>query len=202
MYWRRWLCDISWYAKNTFNLLDNLLKWASSNSGNMVYKPERILLNDIVKENFYSFVKESESKEISLRVSIAERIEVIADYEMINTIVRNLISNAIKFTPEKGQIEILSRIVSDNKIEIGVSDTGVGIDTEVLSQLFNIDSDISTPGTNQEKGSGLGLKLCKEFVEKNKGEIYAESKEGTGTTFWISLPSPTSSSSVTSDERE
>jgi signal transduction histidine kinase len=174
-------------AKKTFNLLDNLLKWASSNSGNIVYNPQNIKINKIVTENFNNYSVKAKAKNISLKNSMNETIELNADYEMVNTIIRNLISNAIKFTPEKGQIEALSRETTD-KLEVGISDSGVGISPEILPKLFKIDSNISTPGTKQEEGSGLGLKLCKELIEKNMGEINVESKEGIGTTFWISFP--------------
>lgn len=176
-------------AKNTFNLLDNLLKWALSNTEGIIPNFERLNVNEIVKENISFFKTMAEAKELTLIDSLNEKIVVTADYDMINTVLRNLISNAIKFTPNNGIIEILSRKTSDNRIEIGISDTGVGIEAETLSKLFDTDSHITTSGTNNERGSGLGLKLCKEFVEKNEGTIYVESKLGNGTTFWISLPS-------------
>lgn len=175
-------------AKITFNLLDNLLKWARSNTGGIIPKFERLNVNKIVKENFNFFKTTAKAKELTLRDSLNEKIEFIADYDMLNTIVRNLISNAIKYTQKNGIIEILSRKTSDDRIEIGISDSGVGIEAEKLSKLFNLDSHITTPGTNNEQGSGLGLKLCKEFIERNKGKIYAESELGNGTTIWISLP--------------
>lgn len=175
-------------AKMTFNLLDNLLKWSLSNTGGIIPKFEQLNVNKIVKENFNFFKTTAKAKELTLRDSLNEKIEFIADYDMLNTIVRNLISNAIKFTPNKGIIEILSRKTSDDRIEIGISDSGVGIEAEKLSKLFNLDSHITTPGTNNEQGSGLGLKLCKEFIERNEGKIYAESELGNGTIIWISLP--------------
>jgi len=174
-------------AKQTFNLLDNLLKWASSSSGEIIYKPKKFIINDLIDDNCNIFILKAETKNINLKNSLEEEILIFADYDMINTVVRNLISNAIKFTPEEGKIEIISNS-SEEEIVIGVVDNGVGIQPEVLDNLFDLDSKFTSLGTNKEKGSGLGLKLCKEFVEKNGGQLSVESELGKGTTFWISLP--------------
>ncbi|MCK5171246.1 MAG: HAMP domain-containing histidine kinase [Bacteroidales bacterium] len=176
-------------AKETFNLLDNLLKWASSNSGSMLYKPKQIKLNDIVNENINIYKTTADSKKISFNNLLEENLMVYVDFEMINTVIRNLISNAVKYTKENGNIDIISTKDSDNMVTVGVSDSGIGIKKGLLAKLFDIDSVHSSLGTNKEKGSGLGLKLCKEFVEKNNGVIWVESKETQGTTFYILLPS-------------
>ncbi|MDX1284981.1 MAG: ATP-binding protein, partial [Draconibacterium sp.] len=156
--------------------------------GRIKAMPEKIAINIIVAENFSLMNTSANEKEITLKNSLNENLEFFADYDMINTVMRNLISNAIKFTPEKGTIEIIERKVSDHKIEIGISDSGIGIEAETLSKLFSTDSHISTSGTNNEAGTGLGLKLCKELIERNNGEIFIESEVGKGTTVWISLP--------------
>lgn len=175
-------------SKMTFSLLDNLLLWAGSNTGRISVHKEEIIINDIVSENINFFRAIANTKELNLKNSLNEKICVIADCQMINTVVRNLISNAIKFTPTNGTIEIISKKTSNNRIDIGISDSGVGIEKEILSKLFNNNSKITTLGTNNEKGSGLGLKLCKEFIEKNEGTIKVDSELDIGTTFWFSLP--------------
>ncbi|PCI35931.1 MAG: hypothetical protein COB60_01120 [Flavobacteriaceae bacterium] len=185
---KRYIEIIAKEAKMTFNLLNNLLKWASSNIGSLKVNPERIIINNIVKENLNLFKTSAVVKEITLKESLSEKIEFYADYDMINTVMRNLISNAIKFTSAKGTVEILARKISNKRIEIGISDSGIGIEANALAKLFNTESHFTTPGTINEKGSGLGLKLCKEFIDRNDGEIFAESELGIGTTIWISLP--------------
>ena len=116
-------------------------------------------------------------------------IVALGDSNMVNTIFRNLISNAIKFTPSKGSIIIDCKQNPEEKmLEVSVSDTGVGIDPKNIEKLFRIDESYSTSGTENEEGTGLGLVLCKEFVEKNSGRIWVESEVGKGTTFWFSLP--------------
>ena len=172
-------------TKTTFNLLDNLLKWARANLGQMNFKPQKIKVNDIINENVDIYRTSLEAKNIGLVNSIKHGIYIYGDRDMVNTIIRNLLSNAIKFTPENGTIEILSKKTAPDKIEIGVSDTGMGMDAGAISKLFRDDTNYTTYGTNKEKGSGLGLKLCKEFVEKNKGEIKIESEPGEGTIFWV-----------------
>ncbi len=175
-------------AKSTFNLLDNLLKWASSNTGAIKFNPKQVNINDIIEENFRIFRTIAESKNLTLKNSLNKNLQAYIDYDMINTVIRNLISNALKYTPNNGTIEILSKKEPNNYVEIGVSDSGVGIEKNIISQLFELDSMHTTLGTNKEKGSGLGLKLCKEFIEKNNGNIWAESEIGKGTQFWLSLP--------------
>ncbi len=186
---KRLLETITNNAKQTFNLVDNLLKWASSNSGNITYKPKEFIINDLVDDNCDIFMTMAESKNISIKNLLDKNIAIFADYEMINTVVRNLISNAIKFTQNEGKIEIISKTGIEDDIMIGIVDNGVGIKPEVLDSLFDLDSSYTSLGTKNEKGSGLGLKLCKEFVKKNKGRLVVESEVGVGTTFWICLPS-------------
>ncbi len=175
-------------AKETYNLLDNLLKWARSNVGGLVCKPAQISVNDIVNENFKILHRNAVTKKISLNNKLDENTVLFADYDMINTVIRNLISNAVKFTPTGGNIDIISRKTNDNRIEIGVSDSGIGMNKELISGLFKIETVHTTLGTNKERGSGLGLKLCKEFIEKHKGNIWVESEEGKGSIFWINFP--------------
>lgn len=177
-------------SKNTFVLLDNLLKWANANSGLIVYKPSRLNLNELVHNNVRLFKPQLKLKNIKLSCNFERDIFVYADSDMIDTVVRNIISNAIKFTSAKGNIEInLDKIdKATNTCTIAIIDNGVGIDKDTQQKIFEIDSTLSTLGTNNEKGTGLGLKLCKEFLTLNKGIIWIEQNENKGTSVYISLP--------------
>jgi signal transduction histidine kinase len=135
-----------------------------------------VLLNDIARQ-----------KSILIAKNLPPGIQVNADKEMISTVLRNLISNGIKFTQPEGKITI-SASHKQSQLIVSVSDTGIGISKERIAKLFNISEAFSTPGTQNEKGTGLGLILCKEFINKNNGEIWAESNAGVGTTLYFSLP--------------
>lgn len=169
------------------NLLENLLEWAKTQSDQSVYKPEVISLNEIIDHiiNFYSI--NIVNKKLILE-NTTPTLQVFADKNMLSTVLRNLISNAIKFTPEKGTIYINSMVTNDNSIEITVQDSGVGLSENQMNNLFKVGANNSSKGTNGEKGSGLGLLLCKEFVEKQKGNIKVNSKKGEGSKFTITLP--------------
>lgn len=174
-------------AKNTLVLLDNLLNWAKSQTGQLKVKPENQLLSNILQEIIELSKSSAENKNISLNYFDAQEIIVFADANMLKTILRNLISNAIKFTNPNGKIDIYA-LQKDNYIEISVSDNGVGMNEETQNKLFNMDTNETTPGTAEEKGSGLGLVLCKEFVEKHGGKIWVESELGKGSVFKFTLP--------------
>ncbi len=173
-------------AEGTYFLLDNLLSWARSQKNNIHYKLEKQDVKILVKNNMLLNSRFSESKQIILQSEVEDHLFIHADHHMVNLILRNLISNAIKFTNENGEVVISSKVKGEN-VEISVTDTGIGIPSDVLPKLFQNTSHISTYGTNHEKGSGLGLLLCKEFVEINGGKIWVESKLGEGTTFTVSF---------------
>lgn len=175
-------------AKNTLILLDNLLNWAKSQSKRIVYKPEKINLASIASEIIEISSLSAKTKAISLNYLQTDDVEVYADVDMLKTILRNLISNAIKFTNPNGKIVIYA-VQNLNNIEITVSDNGVGMTKETQNTLFKIDENVTSNGTAGEKGSGLGLILCKEFVEKHGGKIWVESEVGMGSSFKFSLPS-------------
>ncbi len=174
-------------AKNTLILLDNLLNWAKSQTGQFIYKSEKLNLSSV----FHNILEISNSnakiKNISLNYIQTDDIEVYADVNMLNIVLRNLIVNAIKFTNSNGEITVYA-VKNQNYIEITVSDNGVGMNEETRNKLFKIDSNITTAGTADEKGSGLGLILCKEFIEKQGGEIWVESELGKGSDFKFTLP--------------
>lgn len=174
-------------AKNTITLLDNLLNWARSQTGQIHYHSEKINLSSIVREILKESNSTAKTKNISLNQIESVEVEVYSDVNMLKTVLRNLISNAIKFTKPRGNISVF--VVSEqNHVEISISDNGVGINDATRNKLFDISANIVSPGTANEKGSGLGLVLCKEFVEKLGGNIWVESKEGIGSDFKFTLP--------------
>jgi len=185
--------EIEAFANNIFNssekafkLLVNLLEWSRSQSNNIKYEPRKIEITEIFREIISLNQDQADKKSIKFIVETQEKIYLFADANMVNTIVRNLISNALKYT-EKGVVIISFKKIS-NYCHISAKDSGVGISPQNLKNLFQIDKNISTKGTNGETGTGLGLILCKEFVERNKGEIFIESKENVGSKFTFTLP--------------
>lgn len=174
-------------SKQSYNLLENLLEWSRSQTGRLDMAPEMISIHEIFDENVDLLSNHATKKGISLFNKIDPDAIAFADPNMIGTVVRNLIANAIKYTKDKGAITCSSNITSD-MIEVTVTDTGIGIKPENLDKLFRIDVNYSTSGTDDETGTGLGLILCKEFITKNGGEIRVESKFGEGSTFIFSLP--------------
>ncbi len=175
-------------VSSTHELLRNLMEWSRAHTGRMDFKPEPVDLNGLVKEAEQLFAGALLQKKISLTVHIPENTVVYADMHMISTILRNLISNAIKFTHVNGQI-MLSVLKNPHEYLITVSDNGVGISKASLDMLFRIDQNKSTRGTQNESGTGLGLILCKELTEKHGGAIWVESEPGKGSTFTFSIPS-------------
>jgi len=173
-------------SKQALNLLMNLLEWSRAQTGRIEFNPEKLNLEDVIEENKMHFSIIAKQKVITIKKVISNDLTVFADRPMLSTVLRNLISNAIKFTGEKGKIKI-SAEKSGKKVTVNVSDNGIGIEPEKLKKLFQLDVSNSTPGTNNEKGTGLGLILCKEFVEKHGGKIWVQSKPGKGTTFYFTL---------------
>ncbi|MBN2167132.1 MAG: tetratricopeptide repeat-containing sensor histidine kinase [Marinilabiliaceae bacterium] len=174
-------------SKKLYALVDNLLLWSRTQVGSTQYTPEKLDVS-IQCNNIISLLRlSSEEKDILISGKIEKRLEAFADVNLFNTILRNLISNAIKFSKVGGSI-VVSAKRNHEMVEISVADSGVGISQENLEKLFRIDSNISTKGTFNEKGSGLGLILCKEFVEINKGKIWAESELEKGSTFYFTVP--------------
>ncbi|MCX6252541.1 MAG: hybrid sensor histidine kinase/response regulator [Bacteroidetes bacterium] len=184
---KEFLMNIKSSAENTFRLLQNLLDWSQTQTGKILFEPTQFFLNTITSE-IYDLVKPSaDNKNIRMEMNIPSSLQVFADKNMINTVIRNLLLNAIKFTRKGGFVKILA-IKSGDEVEIGVVDNGVGISPEKLAKLFLIDANIASNGTAGEEGTGLGLILCKEFIEKNEGKIRVESQECVGTNFTFTLP--------------
>lgn len=171
----------------TFRLLENLLDWARIQQSQMIFRPVSIVLKEVVEEVIELLIEMANSKRIDLINCVSDQIIVSADQDMLKTILRNLVSNALKFTSTNGKVEIRA-ISRPDKIEITVNDTGTGIKKDDLDKLFKIGSNCSQQGTQNEKGTGLGLILCREFVEKHGGRIWVESEVGKGSSFSFTLP--------------
>ncbi len=176
----------------TYGLLENLLMWAKSQKDGMEFKPEKLNLF-LISNELVELLKESaENKSIQIENNISKDIMVNADKNMLATVLRNLVSNAIKFTPKKGYIFLNAQLPKANSeqkvIEVSVRDTGLGIPPEIKPKLFSISENISTKGTEREEGTGLGLIICKEFIEKHGGTLKVESEPGKGSEFVFTLP--------------
>jgi signal transduction histidine kinase len=174
-------------SKATMVLLENLLEWSRIQLGRIEFDPESIELKMLSSQIVSLLSTSAQNKKIELVENVPFSAMVIGDPNMLNTVIRNLVSNAIKFTPEGGKIEI-NYEEDEDFCTVSIIDNGVGISEENLNKLFKIDQSITTRGTSNEKGTGLGLILCKEFIEKHGGKIWVESVEGKGTTFKFNLP--------------
>lgn len=173
--------------ENLSALLENLLTWSRIRQGIIEYCPQQIDVKELIARNVTLLRPNAEQKQITLSSEIEEKTFVYADCHMVDTVVRNLLSNALKFTEPGGNITI-SAIQNDLAVEVSVSDTGIGIAEKHLPELFRIDTKYKRSGTANEPGTGLGLLLCKEFVKRNDGSIRVESEVGRGSTFKITLP--------------
>ena len=174
-------------ADSLFGLLENLLEWSRSQRGIIKYEPVQLDFTYLANNVISLTLPLAQAKNIELSNRVPESFIIDADVNMINTVLRNLVSNAIKFTDEHGKIEI-SASEHENYYELSVSDNGVGISAENLKKLFHVSENFSTLGTSNEKGTGIGLILCREFIDKHCGKIWAESELGIGTKFSFTIP--------------
>jgi two-component system sensor histidine kinase/response regulator len=174
-------------AGKAYNLMENLLLWAMSQTGKIDFNPVNLNLSDCISESVSVVESQAKAKNIKITSSINESHEVYGDKNMINTVLRNLLSNAVKFTPHNGNISI-EFSEKESMAAISVKDSGVGMPKEKTEKLFLIENASTTGGTDNEKGTGLGLILCKEFIEKHGGRIWAESEVGKGSRFVFTLP--------------
>ncbi len=174
-------------AENTYQLLINLLDWARLQEGKIKEIPQKLEIRKIAEENLELMSLKILEKKLQVTVDIDFDLSVIADKNMIKAVFRNLISNAIKFTEENGRIHIAARKMLKH-VEISIADSGTGINKEDLKYLFRINKKSAAPGYDVQQSTGLGLILCKEFVEKNLGTIWAESEVGKGSVFYFTLP--------------
>ena len=175
-------------SKHGHNLLQNLLDWAQSQIGNIKFNPSKINLWSFTEECLHVIQDQARNKNIKIENTVDKTIDLRADGNILQVVIRNLVTNAIKFTANSGLITISATRCPDF-VEISIKDKGIGMLEETIDKLFRIDSKISTKGTNEETGTGLGLILCKEFIEKHGGKIWAESIYGEGSTFKFTLPS-------------
>jgi len=174
-------------VERVYALLENLLAWSRIQRGAMKCEPECIDLFDVAEESVALFLAKAEHKNIALRSLIQENSLIYADYSMVNTVMRNLISNALKFTNAGGSITV-SAVLQNQHVEVAVSDTGCGIEDAGIAKIFRIDTTYTNVGTAGEQGTGLGLILCQELVEQNGGRIWVESEVDKGSTFRFTVP--------------
>jgi signal transduction histidine kinase len=174
-------------AQNTLTLLNNLLVWTFSQNGEKCFNPVKVDLAKLLLEEIAELKISAKQKQIKLNYTLAANLKVKADIQMLRTILRNLINNAIKYTNPGGEVHI-SALENNNHVEIAVEDNGVGISFEDQEKLFKTEYFHSTVGTNNEKGTGLGLLLCKEFVETHGGKIQSRSEPGKGSELKFTIP--------------
>jgi signal transduction histidine kinase len=174
-------------TRHIYNLLNDLLEFSKFYLGLVKIEPSEFRIKDTVDDVFNLLAVSAKQKNIKLQNNINVDYIVLAEEDMINSVLRNLVTNAIKFTEKGGTVDI-SAEAGRNDLYVSVSDTGIGMDKKTIDTLFEIVSKKSRPGTNEEEGTGLGLILTKEFIEKNDGQISVKSETGKGTTFTFNLP--------------
>ena len=174
-------------SENAYKLLENLLEWSRSQTGSIKWHPDIIRLDEIATITLDLLKNQASNKDISIIGVVPSNTTAYADENMITTVIRNLMSNAIKYTPKGGEIKLYTNKQND-EVEVTIEDNGIGIRKEDVGKLFRIDTNFSTNGTNNEIGTGLGLILCSEFIAKNGGKIWVESEEGNGSKFKFTLP--------------
>ncbi|HLO58899.1 MAG TPA: hybrid sensor histidine kinase/response regulator [Bacteroidales bacterium] len=185
------LKDLYLLSDNAFNLLENLLNWAKTQSGGIICRPQQENIAFLVKNVLNLFALQADNKQISLKYEGEDIVEGYYDPELISVVIRNLVSNSLKFTPHGGSVIIRAQqtIVNNTKrLLVSVTDTGTGMTAEVMDNLINKNIHYTTYGTDNEKGSGLGFQLCKEFVALNGGSVWIESALNEGSVFYVSLP--------------
>ncbi len=181
----KFIYEMNAQANQTFNLLENLLNWAQNKSGKIAFNPSCCNIGKISNEVIEQLKEAAQRKNISVRSFYSENAN--ADKNMLEVILRNLISNAIKFTENNGLVKVYSEIIDDH-IEVTVSDNGIGVENKDKIKIFTIDENKTKLGTSNEKGSGLGLVVCKDFVEKHRGKIWVENNKDKGSLFKFTLP--------------
>jgi signal transduction histidine kinase len=175
-------------ATNLFRLLENLLEWSRMQQDSIKFNPDSTLLMPLIAETMRPVLDSSNKKEVEISYEIPGDLEVFADKHMLASTIRNLTTNAVKYTPKGGKVTIAAKLLPGNSVEISVRDTGIGMTPEMVDDLFRLDVESNRSGTENEPSSGLGLLLCKDFVEKHGGKIWVESEEGKGSTFYVTFP--------------
>jgi signal transduction histidine kinase len=175
-------------ATNVYSLLENLLEWSMMQRGLTSINPMPVRLTQAIKKNMELFSDSAQKKEIGIIFDIRQNLMVNADVHMFETVVRNLVSNAVKFTPKGGKINISAREAENGFVEISIRDTGIGMDQELIGRLFRLNEQANRKGTEGEPSVGLGLLICKDFIGMHGGKLWVESREGEGSTFHFTLP--------------
>ena len=185
---REMMMELKQSSRNIFNLLENLLVWSQMQRGQTSFNPQILNLKSVVTDCLYAVSGPSRKKGIDIISDLPDNHELLVDKYMLQTIIRNLVANAIKFTPKGGKVRISARPEPSKTIVVSVEDSGIGMTKEMINNLFLIDVDTKRQGTEGEPSTGLGLLLCKEFVEKHGGKIWVESDPQIGSTFYFSVP--------------
>jgi len=175
-------------ASNLFNLLENLLEWSRMQQGGIIFNPESTRLLSIINESKHPLMDSADKKGVEIKYEIPSYLEVFADQYMLASTIRNLASNAVKFTLKGGKVTIAAKSVPGHSVEISVRDTGIGMSPQMVDDLFRLDVQTNRRGTENEPSSGLGLIICKDFVEKHGGKLWVESEVDKGSTFYFTLP--------------
>lgn len=186
-------------SNHAYDLLENLLHWARAQSKAISYEPNNINISEVIKDVVDLSFNSADNKNVSILNNVTKSYDVYVDRNMIEAVIRNLLSNSIKFSNENGKIEISLFVIKEYAI-IEVNDNGIGIPENIIDKLFKIEEQISTPGTMKESGTGLGLLLCKEFVTINRGDIWVESIFGEGSTFKFTIPMNKNAQFVSKEE--
>lgn len=187
-------------ATMLFHLLENLLEWSRMQRGLIAFNPEPFPLAIEIASTFELVLDAADKKTIRLTLDIPEDMHIKADAQMFESLMRNLLFNAIKFTPKGGEITVTAKILPDHFAEISIADTGIGMSNDLMDKLFRLDEQTHRKGTEGEPSTGLGLMICKDFIEKHGGRIWVESTEGQGSTFYFTIPCATVASEKTSCE--
>jgi signal transduction histidine kinase len=176
-------------ATTLHRLLENLLQWSHIQRGLMPFNPKSVQLRIVAEESIALIIDSVREKEIEITNTIPEGFVVFADIDMLQSIMRNVVSNAVKFTPKGGKMSLSAKSTEYKSVEILIKDTGIGMNQVIVNNLFKLDAQTNRIGTEGEPSSGLGLLLCKEFIEKHSGKIWVESEEGKGSVFHLTFPS-------------
>lgn len=175
-------------SESIYKLLDNLLEWSRAQTKNIRFSPTHFIFDDVIKDNLLVLQETINNKRIEFLFVNKEEIEVFTDRKMISTVFRNILSNAIKFTGIGGEISVFFCSKNSQAFVVCVKDTGVGMEQNDADKLFKIDQNFVREGTSGEKGTGLGLLICKEFIENHSGKIWVESAVGKGSAFYFTIP--------------
>jgi signal transduction histidine kinase len=179
-------------ATNLFRLLENLLEWSRLEQGLIPFRPASVELRKVSEQSIEMITETAKIKGVGILNNISPGLMVFADTNLLQTVLRNLVSNAVKYTRNGGTINLYAKALTNNTVEISIVDSGIGMSPDLLEKLFRLDDQKSRKGTDGEPSTGLGLIICKDFISKHGGTICVESEEGSGSTFYITLPIPPS----------